>query len=84
MKNTNIIDSIIDNSLRFLFDFLAQQAFNSINKDTQNPNLVQKKVLKKILKLQKNYIMLPYSYSVHISKTPCYSMRMQDIHYVHI
>ncbi|MDJ0633495.1 MAG: GH3 auxin-responsive promoter family protein [Xenococcaceae cyanobacterium MO_188.B29] len=56
MKNTNIIDSIIDNYLRFLFNFLAQRAFNSINKDTQNPNLVQKQVFKKILKLQENTI----------------------------
>ena len=56
MKNTNVIDSIVDNSLRFLFNFLARQAFNSVNKDTQNPNLVQKQVLKKILKLQKNTV----------------------------
>ena len=56
MKNTNIIDSIVDNSLRFLFNFLGQQAFNSINKDTQNPDLVQKQVLKKIFKLQENTV----------------------------
>lgn len=53
MKNTNIIDSIVDNSLRFLFNFLGQQAFNSINKDTQNPDLVQKQVLKKFSSFKK-------------------------------
>ena len=56
MKNTNIIDSIVDNSLRLLFDFLGRQAVKSINKDTQNSNLIQEQVFQKICQLQKNTV----------------------------
>ena len=53
---SDILAPIVDNFLRFLFNFLGKQSLNSINKNTTHPNLVQKQVLKKILKLQKNTV----------------------------
>ncbi len=54
VNNLQIFSRIYDNLLRFLLRYFNQKSLKNLQKDTANAAKVQQKVLKDILKLQKN------------------------------